>query len=54
MQRFEAEIGSIDTYDDRLEYGHAAIIAGPQPQRFRMNPEPPTYLPRGIAAPSIT
>lgn len=47
MKRFEAEVGSVDTYDNPIEYGHAPIIARSQSRRIRADAEPPTYLPHG-------
>jgi len=30
MKRFESEVGSVDTYDNPIEYGHGSIVARSQ------------------------
>jgi hypothetical protein len=46
MKRLEAEVGSVDTYHNPIEYGHAPIITGPQPRWIRADAEPPNVLSR--------
>ena len=44
MQRFETEVGSVNTHDNPIEHTHEPILAEPERPEIRADTEPSTYV----------